>query len=105
MQFTDAMFLGMHPQKHGPHALKTGEFSIGISGEYSSGTDSRKDQTGHATHPRMERQAIPGGSRRGRLQMNGERFRSLSAIALHTTGTTWSGPRFFGLTKASVGVP
>lgn len=29
--------------------------------------------------------------------MNGEHFRSLSAIALHITGTTWSGPRFFGL--------
>lgn len=29
--------------------------------------------------------------------MNGERFRSLSAIALHITGTNWSGPRFFGL--------
>ncbi|WP_433990400.1 DUF2924 domain-containing protein [Sulfitobacter sp. TBRI5] len=26
--------------------------------------------------------------------MNGERFRSLSAIALRITGTNWSGPRF-----------
>jgi hypothetical protein len=25
-------------------------------------------------------------------------FKSLSAIALHITGTSWSGPRFFGLT-------
>ena len=32
--------------------------------------------------------------------MNGERFKSLSAIALHITGTTWSGPRFFGVSKA-----
>ena len=24
-------------------------------------------------------------------------FKSLSAIALHITGTSWSGPRFFGL--------
>lgn len=31
------------------------------------------------------------------FQMNGELFRSLSAIALQITGTTWSGPRFFGL--------
>ena len=31
------------------------------------------------------------------FEMNGERFRSLSAIALRITGTTWSGPRFFGL--------
>jgi len=29
----------MHPQNHGLQPLKTGEFSIGISGEYSSGTD------------------------------------------------------------------
>lgn len=28
----------------------------------------------------------------------GEYFKSLSAIALHITGTSWSGPRFFGLT-------
>ena len=31
---------------------------------------------------------------------NGERFKSTSAIALVITGTTWSGPRFFGLTGA-----
>lgn len=36
--------------------------------------------------------------------MNGEHFRSLSAIALHITGTSWSGPRFFGLNgKAGAG--
>jgi len=29
--------------------------------------------------------------------LNGERFKSLSAVALHITGTAWSGPRFFGL--------
>ncbi len=29
--------------------------------------------------------------------LNGARFKSLSAIALHITGTSWSGPRFFGL--------
>lgn len=28
---------------------------------------------------------------------NGERYRSLSAIATRITGTRWSGPRFFGL--------
>jgi len=28
---------------------------------------------------------------------DGNRFKSLSAIALHITGTSWSGPRFFGL--------
>jgi len=35
--------------------------------------------------------------------MNGERFKSLSAIALHITGTSWSGPRFFGLNGRSGG--
>ncbi len=35
--------------------------------------------------------------------MNGERFKSLSAIALHITGTSWSGPRFFGLNGGSAG--
>jgi hypothetical protein len=32
--------------------------------------------------------------------LNGARFKSLSAIALHITGTSWSGPRFFGLVTA-----
>lgn len=30
---------------------------------------------------------------------NGERYSSLSQIALRITGTRWSGPRFFGLRK------
>ncbi len=29
--------------------------------------------------------------------MNGDHYKSLSAIALQITGTSWSGPRFFGL--------
>ena len=33
------------------------------------------------------------------LEMDGRIGPSLSAIAKHITGTTWSGPRFFGLTK------
>ncbi|MDG1075491.1 MAG: DUF2924 domain-containing protein [Planktotalea sp.] len=33
--------------------------------------------------------------------LNGEAYKSLSAIALHITGTNWSGPRFFGLTKVA----
>lgn len=28
---------------------------------------------------------------------DGERYRSLTAIARHVTGTAWSGPRFFGV--------
>jgi len=32
------------------------------------------------------------------FRMDGEQFRSLSAIARRITGTSWSGPRFFGLT-------
>ncbi len=35
--------------------------------------------------------------------MDGESFRSLSAIALRITGTSWSGPRFFGLNGANEG--
>ena len=31
------------------------------------------------------------------FMMNGARYKSLSAIALQITGTSWSGPRFFGL--------
>ncbi len=31
-------------------------------------------------------------------RMDGKDWPSLSAIAKHITGTTWSGPRFFGLT-------
>ena len=34
-------------------------------------------------------------------RFNGENHKSLSAIALLITGTTWSGPRFFGLTRAT----
>ncbi len=41
MKFANTMYLGMHPQIHGSQALRTGEFSIGVSGEYSSGTDRR----------------------------------------------------------------
>jgi hypothetical protein len=34
-------------------------------------------------------------------QLEGNHFKSLSAIALHITGTSWSGPRFFGLAHAT----
>lgn len=34
----------------------------------------------------------------GGFEMDGKTWRSLSAIAKHITGATWSGPRFFGLT-------
>jgi hypothetical protein len=33
------------------------------------------------------------------FRYNGDNHKSLSAIALLITGTTWSGPRFFGLTR------
>jgi hypothetical protein len=33
----------------------------------------------------------------GGFEMDGRVWSSLSAIAKHITGTTWSGPRFFGL--------
>ncbi len=32
------------------------------------------------------------------FEMDGKPWKSLSAIAKHITGATWSGPRFFGLT-------
>ncbi len=32
---------------------------------------------------------------------NGDNHKSLSAIALLITGTIWSGPRFFGLTRVT----
>jgi len=32
------------------------------------------------------------------FEYEGKRWKSLSAIARHITGTKWSGPRFFGLT-------
>ena len=35
----------------------------------------------------------------GGFEMDGRMWPSLSAVAKHITGTTWSGPRFFGLTK------
>ncbi len=35
------------------------------------------------------------------FRMNGDHFKSLSAIALQITGTSWSGPRFFGLNSGT----
>jgi len=35
----------------------------------------------------------------GGFRMDGKDWTSLSAIAKHITGATWSGPRFFGLTN------
>ena len=39
-------------------------------------------------------EAVKGG-----FEMDGKVWPSLSAIAKHITGTTWSGPRFFGLAQ------
>jgi hypothetical protein len=36
-------------------------------------------------------------------RMDGRAWPSLSAIAKHITGTTWSGPRFFGLSDRAGG--
>lgn len=41
-------------------------------------------------------QVVEGG-----FEMDGLHWTSLSAIAKHITGATWSGPRFFGLTASS----
>ena len=36
----------------------------------------------------------------GGFEYDGRRFKSLSAIARHITGSQWSGPAFFGLLKS-----
>ena len=36
-------------------------------------------------------------------RMDGRTWRSLSGLARHITGTSWSGPRFFGLSKRRAG--
>lgn len=41
---------------------------------------------------------VPGG-----FLWNGETHRSLSTLAKRITGTTWNGPRFFGLRQQQVG--
>ena len=41
----------------------------------------------------------------GGYRMDGELWPSLSAIAKHITGTTWSGPRFFGLNNRARAQP
>jgi hypothetical protein len=38
------------------------------------------------------------------FEYEGERYRSLTVIAEQITGTHWSGPRFFGLTKQARGL-
>ncbi|WP_375550740.1 DUF2924 domain-containing protein [Rhodophyticola porphyridii] len=43
-------------------------------------------------------QVVEGG-----FQMDGKAWKSLSAIAKHITGVTWSGPRFFGLNGRPAG--
>ena len=39
----------------------------------------------------------------GGYRMDGRTWRSLSGLARHITGTAWSGPRFFGLSKRRAG--
>ncbi|WP_138935373.1 DUF2924 domain-containing protein [Roseovarius arcticus] len=39
------------------------------------------------------------------FELDGRTWASLSAIAKHITGATWSGPRFFGLTRRIGGKP
>jgi hypothetical protein len=39
------------------------------------------------------------------FRLDGKTYPSLSAIARHITGTSWSGPRFFGLTDRAGGKP
>jgi hypothetical protein len=39
----------------------------------------------------------------GQYDIDGQRFKSLSAAARHITGTPWSGPKFFGLREGNEG--
>ncbi|TDT74007.1 Protein of unknown function (DUF2924) [Litoreibacter halocynthiae] len=39
----------------------------------------------------------------GGFELDGKAWKSLSAIAKHITGATWSGPRFFGLNAQARG--
>ncbi|AJY68769.1 MULTISPECIES: DUF2924 domain-containing protein [Pseudomonadota] len=39
----------------------------------------------------------------GSFEYEGRRFKSLSGVARHITGTQWSGPLFFGITKTKRG--
>ncbi len=39
----------------------------------------------------------------GQYDLDGLRFKSLSAAARHITGTPWSGPKFFGLREGNEG--
>jgi DUF2924 family protein len=43
-------------------------------------------------------QVVEGG-----FELDGKAWTSLSAIAKHITGTSWSGPRFFGLNSRAGG--
>jgi hypothetical protein len=37
----------------------------------------------------------------GTFEYNGTRYKSLTQVARHITGTRWSGPRFFGVDQAA----
>jgi hypothetical protein len=39
----------------------------------------------------------------GLFEMNGQVFKSLTAVARHITGTHWNGPKFFGLRDGKAG--
>src|SRR5262245_58086035 len=51
--------------------------------------------------------ARPGTAREDGFEYDGQRYRSLSVIAEKITGAHWSGPRFFGVSRAAgrLGVP
>ena len=39
----------------------------------------------------------------GLYELNGQVFKSLSAVARHITGMQWNGPKFFGLRDGKAG--
>ncbi len=76
-------------QKRALKAAADGKVNQAQSSNVRSGAQLVREWNGR----RYQVEVIEDGFR-----MNGETFKSLSAVALHITGTTWSGPRFFGLT-------
>lgn len=75
-------------------ALRTNTASSNVSPSLSSGAQLLREWNGR----RYCVEVVDDG-----FVMEGQRYRSLTAIARKITGTPWSGPRFFGLARAKGG--
>ena len=76
---------------------------------HGGAADEPRDAEAQARHASGAWMAGPIGrgarDRAGLSASTGERYSSLSSIAREITGTSWSGPRFFGLTATDRGAP